>query len=415
MASGKTIPTIKLCYDYPVVYQSDPVVLSVADAGPGKSEIVLDASPFYPEGGGQPGDLGSIGGFALLAVSEDSGIVRHFACESCEVLALGGVEPGKKTHCVVDETRRQDHSCQHSCQHLLSSIVLRVLGGATKSFHLGPSWSSIDVDLPEIGIDDLLAVERELEQAIRDAYSFITHECSPGEAVKFPLRRNIPELDGVIRIVEIDGIDYTPCCGTHVRASSELTACRLLKSEKYKAMTRVYFIAGERALADYRNLARGARITGGLLGCAESEIAGLAGAQKARLADAELELKAIQDDCARYQARLLFAENLGSEIVNIKSQGYSFGYALALAKSLASLGKIGLVSCDGGLRCACAAPVSFAGFAGVLKPLLSGHGLKGGGNDAFFQAAASSEEAMDKFLESAGKGLNAASAGIGAP
>lgn len=236
-----------LYYSHPDLDEAEAVLL---DAAAGGRELVLDRTIFYPEGGGQPCDLGSIEGLDLESVLENSGTIIHRL--AAPLLA----PPGTRLKLVLDRGRRRDHTVQHSAQHLLSGFLYKNHGIATISFHLGVERSTIDVDasaFPESLIDE---VEAEVNGAIAEARPYVLHLCPPEDVDSLPLRRRPPGEEKILRIWEISGLDFSPCCGTHVVSAAELRIFKIHAADRYKGKTRIHFCAGDRALEDYRRLHR---------------------------------------------------------------------------------------------------------------------------------------------------------------
>ncbi len=387
-----------LFYEDPAVCDCDATILELRESADGGKGLVLDISPFYPEGGGQPCDLGSIQGLPLRQVSYEGDDIVHYLAPG-----LGAAmyfRPGQRVRCSLDERRRRDHTEQHTAQHLLSATVLRLLGGPTKSFHLGEDYCSVDIDLPLIAREDADAVELAVLDAIRESYAVITHLCPPEDASSFPLRRKPPEGETQLRILEIDGLDYTPCAGTHLRNTAELGAFRLLRSEKYKGMTRLYFLAGLRAYADYRALAAELRLAAAAAGTHERGVA----AALAEALDANkalgFRLKEAQEAEAAASARLM---SLGQPDgpVSLILGDVDFQGAMRLAKALASEGRLALIASGADHKLALAAPAGGPDLASALKDILKESGAKGGGNASFFQAAFGERQALERFMEEA--------------
>ncbi|WP_153977031.1 alanyl-tRNA editing protein [Paenibacillus xylanilyticus] len=203
--------------------------------------ITLAETAFYPHGGGQPCDLGRIGGVAVLDVNIENGEVWHKVERAPEQ---------KEVHCEIDWERRFDHMQHHTGQHLLSAITLKLADAMTLSFHLGTEYATIDVAAAELGADQLTAIEQEVNRQIyrnaRISSSWVTAE----EAARLPLVKQ-PTVTEDIRIVEMEGVEYNACGGTHVAATGEIGILKLLKTEKVKGGTRIYFKCGFRALNEF--------------------------------------------------------------------------------------------------------------------------------------------------------------------
>lgn len=205
--------------------------------------IELDQTAFYPEGGGQPADQGSLGGWPVLDVQEREGQIRHI---------LGAPLPaGSTVEGEIDWPLRFERMQHHTGEHIVSGIVNRLFGYDNVGFHMGSENVTIDFsgELPESGLDQVewlanQAVYR--NEPVRIAY--------PDPATLNGMAyRSKKALDGAVRIVTIPDTDCCACCGTHTRQTGEVGLIKFIKAEKYKGGTRVTLICGSRALLDYRD------------------------------------------------------------------------------------------------------------------------------------------------------------------
>lgn len=203
--------------------------------------VTLAETAFYPHGGGQPCDLGQIGGIAVLDVNIEDGDVWH---------KLERTPEETEVHCEIDWERRFDHMQQHTGQHLLSAITLKLTEAMTLSFHLGTEYDTIDVATAELGANQLTAIEQEVNRQIYRNARINTSWVTAEEAAQLPLVKQ-PTVTEDIRIVEIEGVEYNACGGTHVSATGEIGIIKLLKTEKVKGGTRIYFKCGTRALSEF--------------------------------------------------------------------------------------------------------------------------------------------------------------------
>ncbi|SDD09661.1 alanyl-tRNA synthetase [Paenibacillus sp. CF095] len=203
--------------------------------------VTLAETAFYPHGGGQPCDLGQIGGITVLDVNIEDGEVWHKVERAPEQTEV---------HCEIDWERRFDHMQQHTGQHLLSAITLKLAEAMTLSFHLGTEYDTIDVAAPELGANQLTAIEQEVNRQIYRNARINTSWVTAEEAAQLPLVKQ-PTVTEDIRIVEIEGVEYNACGGTHVSATGEIGIIKLLKTEKVKGGTRIYFKCGTRALNEF--------------------------------------------------------------------------------------------------------------------------------------------------------------------
>jgi len=216
----------------------------------GKTAIVLDRTLFYPEGGGQLGDVGTltIGNVVARVVDtqiDDAGVIHH-------VLETPvAIEAGAEVKGAIDLERRLDHMSQHTAQHALSRALADEARAETVSARLGATTCTIDLSRPSIYDSELHKAEDLVNAIVRSDVVVRSHFPSPEELAAMPLRRP-PKVSEGIRVIEIDGYDFSPCGGTHVTRSGQIGQVRIVGIEKYKGGVRVTFHAGMRALADAR-------------------------------------------------------------------------------------------------------------------------------------------------------------------
>lgn len=233
--------TRKLYYDEPGALETEAKILEVRGSGE-NTDLILDRTVCYPEGGGQPCDLGAIRGASIIKAFEEGKAIVH------TVEGHPDFSPGETVLVRIDAARRNDHSQQHSGQHLLSAILERNYGIHTVGFHLGAAYSTIDVTCEGLDAKRVSDIEAAADQFIAEAHPFVIHVCPPEDPGSFPLRKKLPVGEEVIRVVEIEGYDWVACCGTHVSSAASLRVLKILSTEKYKGNTRIYFVAGDRGI-----------------------------------------------------------------------------------------------------------------------------------------------------------------------
>lgn len=204
--------------------------------------VVLDRTLFYPEAGGQPCDRGILAGYPVDRVVEEGDTILHFMERRPEV--------GEEVEGRIDWVRRFDHMQQHSGQHILSQSFLRVADAHTKGFHLGTAFSTLDLNKP-VAQEEIERVEDLANRIVNENRPVIIHGVSQEDVSRFQVRREVA-AEGEIRLVEIEGFECTGCCGTHVRQTGDIGLIKVLKNERYKGGTRIVFVCGKRALADYQ-------------------------------------------------------------------------------------------------------------------------------------------------------------------
>ncbi len=208
--------------------------------------VVLNRSAFYPTGGGQPNDTGTLGQARVVDVFEDeAGVIYHV------VQQTGQLAAGQSVSGIVDRARRVDHLQQHSGQHVLSQAFVQTCGAETRSFHLGAQTSTIDIEL-HTPTDAIMRAAEDLANAVVfEDRPMRVHLVNEEEASRLPLRKE-SALRGNIRVIEIDDFDWSPCGGTHAARTGQIGLIAIRSYERAKKMTRVEFVCGGRALAEYR-------------------------------------------------------------------------------------------------------------------------------------------------------------------
>ena len=230
-------------------------------------KVFLDQTAFFPEGGGQSCDRGTMslpGGKLLLKVTDVQEAGEDVAHT---ILGAEGLKAGDTVHCIIDWDRRFDNMQRHCGEHILSGIFYQECGGVNRGFHMGEDYMTIDISLEdeptnpdmtkpdEIDWDlakhcELLANRVIWSDAPVSVFRFDNRE----DAEKMPLRKALA-FDEDISIVCVgspeNAADCVACCGTHPATAGQVGLIKLYKVEKYKSMFRIYFEAGERALKDY--------------------------------------------------------------------------------------------------------------------------------------------------------------------
>ena len=201
-------------------------------------EIVLDRTCFYPEGGGQPGDQGTINGIRVTDTHEKDGLVLHYTEEPIAV--------GTEVKAVIDWNRRFDLTQQHSGEHMVSGVVHRIYGYDNVGFHMGADMVTIDFS-GELTEQQLREVEQEVNERIWLDSPVKCWYPTPEKLKEIPYRSK-KELTGKVRIVEFPGADICACCGTHVAHTGEIGLVKILSVEKFHSGVRVEMLSGRRAL-----------------------------------------------------------------------------------------------------------------------------------------------------------------------
>jgi len=383
--------TIKRFYFEPELERANANIVSIQTGG-GRQALVLDSTIFYPEGGGQPCDRGTINGVAVIDVQEKDGLVNHYT-EAAEL------KPGP-AELILDAGRRRDFSTQHTAQHLLSATFLRLLGAPTVSMHLGDEYCSIDVDIAELSALDLETVEEAVCDIIENDYPTVVHLCPPENIEDFPLRKKPPVGESIIRVLEIDGYDYSPCAGTHLPSTSRIGILRILGAEKYKGMNRVSFIAGRRVLHDSRTIRAAAERATQMLKLPVARVDEGVKALIEKCAGLERSLLNAREALAQYEAERLVAR--GGRLILECYGDRNMDEALRVGRAAQKQSDAIIVMASAAERKAAilCARTDFD-LRPLAKPLLESTRGKGGGGPSFFQAAFDSKSDLDAFLAAA--------------
>jgi alanyl-tRNA synthetase len=359
--------------------------------------VVLDRTIFYPEGGGQGADRGTINGFEVLGVKEEGGETLHIVSGDCALV------PGP-CELVLDLGRRRDFTVQHTAQHLVSGIMLRLTGYPTLSMHLGEDYTTIDVDGKNINRETLLAVEDEAAAAVERDVPVRIHLCPPERVEDFPLRKIPPKNEDVIRVVEISGYDFSPCCGTHASSTARLGMIRILGSEKYKGMTRVYLIAGRRCLKDSRVLRENAETVSRALSTPVEETGAAVLALLEKAGKMEEQLKTLAEEAARIRAIAIIEK---AELEGAGPGSWHTEYfpdadmeeVSNLGRQLRELsGAVFVLGAGKDKKFAALCSAEDADLRPRLKEALEKAGGKGGGGKDFFQGQFASSDELKAFL-----------------
>jgi len=231
----------RLFYRDPWLSEAEATVVAIEEGstGSGQARVLLDTTIFYPEGGGQPPDLGFIGRARVVDVQELEGQIWHSvdipvdAGSSRAELEREGLRVGARVHLRIDWQRRLYHMQQHTGQHLLSAVLEQDYGIHTHSFHLGTEYCTIDVSAQNPADLPLGEIEAKVDRWIERDVPVRVHYCPPEDLSAFRLRKRPPADEAVIRVVEIDGYDWSPCGGTHVDRTGQLRALKILSLERY--------------------------------------------------------------------------------------------------------------------------------------------------------------------------------------
>ena len=229
--------TRKLYYEDSHLREFTGKVLSCEQTEPGFA-VILDATAFYPEGGGQACDLGTLGDARVLDVREQGEAIVHLCDRALEV---GSVVRG-----TIDWDRRFYLMQQHSGEHMVSGVIHRRYGWHNVGFHMGSDVITIDFD-GVVPAEDLPAIEAEVNAGI---WADLPLRCWYPDPETLPTvdYRTKKQLPWPVRIVEVPGFDKCACCGTHVQRTGEIGLVKLFTSIGCRGGSRMEMACGSRAL-----------------------------------------------------------------------------------------------------------------------------------------------------------------------
>lgn len=266
----------------------------------GVPAVVLDRTCFYPTSGGQLHDVGVLNEAIVNDVIAEDGVILHL------LAAAPPFASGDSVTGVIDWPRRYDHMQQHSGQHLLSQLIYQRHGFETVSVHFGREESTLDLDVASLPARFLEEVESAANELAVYALEIRTYFVDDAEVARLPLRRP-PAVSGQIRIVEIDGYDYSACGGTHVRTTAEISPIKLLRQERRRSQTRLTFLCGLRACRDYAEKHRLLTETAAYFSTSPGEVPGLVQKLQQQMRDLERQNAELQEAALAHHVTKLIA------------------------------------------------------------------------------------------------------------
>lgn len=364
----------------------------------GRLYAVLSQTAFYPTGGGQPFDTGSINGVAVIDVEEVEGDIRHYLAEPLgECAAVEGC---------IDWERRFDHMQQHSGQHILSAAFEELYQYKTVSFHLGKETLTIDLATDNLSSEEASAVEMLANKVILENRPIVTKWVNKDELNQYQLRKELSVSEN-IRLVIIPEFDINGCGGTHPSSTGQVASLKILGWERQKKKVRVEFVCGNRVLLQLEKKHTILQQLTYLLNAPEQEMAGAVQRMLENRKDLEKAVEESQERLLTYEASELI-EQSRLDLFSRVFQNRSVQELQKLARLLVSMtdsktflfvaeneDKLQFVFARGKT-----AQGNMKELAGKAMSLING---KGGGNDSFSQGGGdkllSGEDFMMQIVE----------------
>ncbi len=382
--------TERLYYTDPYTTEFDAEIIG-AEAYEGRPAVVLDRTAFYPTSGGQPFDIGQLGGVAVVdVVDRDDGTILHVI----ERELHAGPVRGR-----IDWTRRFEHMQQHTGQHVLSAAFDRVAGARTESFHLGAVSSTIDLGRI-VSAAEIDRVEDEANRIVWEDRPVTIRFADAEEAAKLPLRKE-PARTGRLRLIDVENYDISACGGTHVARTGAIGMIAVAGSERVRGGTRLEFLCGVRALRGYRALRDVMASSVRLLSILPGDLPAGIERMQAEAKDTNRRLKDLQTRLASFEAASLAerAESHGASRIVVEAlEGWDANGLKAIASAISS--RPGHVAVLFGVPPPSAivvarAPDAAVDCAATLKALTDRFGGKGGGRPDLAQGGGLQGSAED--------------------
>jgi len=360
----------------------------------GNPALILDQTCFYPEGGGQPADKGTINGIPVIHVLDQDGRIIHVLEKEISANTVRGK---------IDWITRFDHMQQHAGQHILSQCFVQLYGAETRSFHLGERTSALEVDMRSIDDDrteqaemlanDIVFQNREIKSC------FYREE----EISGVPLRRP-PKKKGDIRVVEVTNFDFTACGGTHPRSTGEIGTIKILKWERIRDNIRLEFICGNRALRDYIRKHRDLKILSNSLTVDDREIRSSFEKFLSDLKTQKRKNRKMQEKLLQYEAAEIIQKAGGKIIKQIFSDRPQEEVRLLALLTIRKKELVVLFGLKGGervhvfLACSESFGLDMRELLPVVSPLIEG---RGGGRPSLVEISGEKKENLEQALDKA--------------
>lgn len=232
---------MKLYYEDQYIKEFKAEIIDIKE-NDGRFHVVLDQTAFFPGGGGQFCDIGTIENIDVIDVYEDNGIIYHVVEK----------KPIKihKVICKLNWNRRVDGMQQHLGQHVLSGCFFKLFNANTVGFHMGDEISTVDIN-GHLEESQIREAERFANEIIGENIKVDFLIPDKKELKKLNLRRALPKTNEPIRVVKIGDLDINACCGVHPSSTIELRAIKINRWEKHKSATRIEYVSGNRAVESF--------------------------------------------------------------------------------------------------------------------------------------------------------------------
>ena len=356
--------------------------------------VVLSNTSFYPTGGGQPHDTGFINDLRVIDVEKVEDEIRHYI--EGDANSLKGEIVG-----ILDWERRFDHMQQHCGQHILTAAFVELFDLATTSFHLGSELVTIDLNTENVSEEQLDKAEKRANEIILENRPIETKWVTKEELSNYQLRKDV-SVDEDIRLVIIPDYDYNGCGGTHPTSTGQVSAIKIMGTEKMKKNIRISFVCGNRVL---KQLAMRKNVLSDVarqLSVPEEQSAHALRTVIADVKAMEKALEEAQSSLFEYEAKELALKSeegiIAASFYNRTVQNLQKLGRAIIAQNSESVAFL-VADNDDKLQFIAARGVgidkSMKEISGAILPLING---KGGGNDSFVQGGGERLLSMNELL-----------------
>ena len=388
--------TQRLYYTDSYLTEFTGTVLERGDAG---RRVYLDRTAFYPTSGGQPNDLGSLGGKRVLDVIDEGERIAHL---------IDGPVEAEKVQGSIDWARRFDNMQQHTGQHLLSAVLADAFGYQTVSVHFGAGTSSLDVDVGAMSSEQVREAEARAYGVVFENRPVTVAFEEAGAASGL---RKASDRSGTLRVITIADLDRSACGGTHVRATGEIGSILIRGVERVKKQVRLEFLCGERAVrrarTDYETLSRMAESASAGIG----DLPELFAKQRADLKLLDNSRRGLEEELNKYLARDLYhatpAAANGRRLIVHKLTDEPIEKLRGLAHTvIAHPQAIFIGTLDSPPTLLLASSTDSGVDAGsTIKSVLEAHGGRGGGSPRIGQGTVADVDALRRAVQAVVSGL----------
>lgn len=377
-----------LYYEDPLLFEFQAKPVGIEPVEGSRCLVELDQTAFYPEGGGQPADRGTIGGIRVVDVKKRDGRVLHL---------LDDIPEGGELACRIDAAHRRAYMQQHTGQHLLSSALLKRAGLNTVAVHQGEELTTIEVDSAEVSEEQMRGVEEAANALIEADLPVSAKEVDESELADYPLRREA-KVGGVVRLVFIGDADCAACGGVHLPRTGMVRLVQHAGIERIRGRARTAWRIGDRAIADYAHKTAICNWISTRYSVPPRGIIERLEQEAARLAAAESEVGQEREARAGLVAKSLARAG----VVTARLQGETPSFLRSVAERLVETP--GISFCLLSVReerlhwsigAGAGGEVPFAAVRSELLPLIDG---KGGGKPPLWQGVGGAPAGADQFL-----------------